>query len=175
MAKRAPEPPPPEPRVFRRAEEIDQAIARIERRIGDLEQLDVAAARRESNGAVDVATSSIRETILGACGKTTAEGSTAGCGRPTIAGCEEMTASRPTCLATCRPKAGCPPIIRCGPSAYSSMAWTLADRDFESSPYTRFIEESALTIPVPALRLLACFAVEHEKGWLSGAEGILAM
>jgi hypothetical protein len=56
----------------------------------------------------------------------------------------------------------------------SHHQWTLADRDFESSPYSRFIEESALSIPGPAIRLLAHFAVAHEKEWLSGTEAILA-
>jgi len=54
----------------------------------------------------------------------------------------------------------------------SHHQWTLANRDFEASPYARFVEESALALPTPAIRLLEYFAVEHETGWLKGAKDI---
>jgi len=57
------EPPPPEPREFSSVEEIDRAVKKLERRIAELESLDVASAVLYDTGADDVAESSIRETI----------------------------------------------------------------------------------------------------------------
>jgi uncharacterized protein (TIGR02391 family) len=63
MTKRHPEPPPVEPREFRSVEEIDSGIAKLERRIKELEVLDVEAATLKDAGAIDVARSNVRETI----------------------------------------------------------------------------------------------------------------
>jgi uncharacterized protein (TIGR02391 family) len=63
MAKGRPEPPRLEPREFRSVEEIDSGIAKLERRIRELEQLDVAAAVHGDTGADDVARSNVRESI----------------------------------------------------------------------------------------------------------------
>lgn len=63
MAKRRSDPPPVEPRVFRSVEEIDSGIAKLERRIRDLEQLDVRAAVHDDTGADDVVRSNVRESI----------------------------------------------------------------------------------------------------------------
>src|SRR5882762_4919857 len=48
----------------------------------------------------------------------------------------------------------------------SHHQWTLAHRDFDESPYSWFVQQSPLEIPLPAIQLLRCFAVEHERGWL---------
>lgn len=63
MPKRRPDPLPIEPRVFISVEEIDAAISKLERRVRDLEQLDVRAAILNDTGADDVAQSDVRETI----------------------------------------------------------------------------------------------------------------
>src|SRR5207244_1785121 len=63
MAKKHPDPPPVEPRQFQSADEIDRGIAKLERRILELEQLDVAAAIRNDTGADDVVRSNVRESI----------------------------------------------------------------------------------------------------------------
>lgn len=63
MPKRRPDPPPLEPREFRSLDEIDSGIAKLERRIRDLEQLDVVAAVRDDTGADDVVRSNVRESI----------------------------------------------------------------------------------------------------------------
>lgn len=55
--------PPIEPREFRSPEEIDSAVAKLTRRIGELELLDVRAAVGKRTGADDVAQSNVRETI----------------------------------------------------------------------------------------------------------------
>lgn len=72
MAKRQP-PAPLEPRDFRSPEEIDQAIEKLERRIRDLERLDLVAVVRDHNGADDVVESAIRETIREVFGSTSPE------------------------------------------------------------------------------------------------------
>ncbi len=59
MAKKSAAPPPVEPKQFQSVEEVDHGIAKLERRIHDLEQLDV----RRDDGAVSVAESDVRETI----------------------------------------------------------------------------------------------------------------
>ena len=63
MAKRRPDPPPLEEREFRSVEEIDSGIAKLERRIRELEQLEIAAAILNDTGADDVAQSNVRATI----------------------------------------------------------------------------------------------------------------
>jgi uncharacterized protein (TIGR02391 family) len=63
MARKRAEPAPIEPREFRSPEEIDQAVGKLQRRIRELEQLDLAAAIRDNTGAIKVATSNLRDTI----------------------------------------------------------------------------------------------------------------
>lgn len=63
MARRVPEPPPIEPRQFRSPEEIDTAIAKLRRRIDELEKLDVGAAATQHTAAADMAASNVREAI----------------------------------------------------------------------------------------------------------------
>jgi uncharacterized protein (TIGR02391 family) len=63
MAKKTAPPPPIEPKVFASVDEIDRGIAKLERRIDDLEQLDVAKSVMHDDGAVSVVRSNVRETI----------------------------------------------------------------------------------------------------------------
>ncbi len=63
MARKPPDPVPVKPREFKSVDEIDAAIAKIERRIRDLEELDVATAVLKYTGADDVVRSDVRETI----------------------------------------------------------------------------------------------------------------
>jgi uncharacterized protein (TIGR02391 family) len=63
MAKRKSEPPPIEPREFRSPEELDAAIAKLRRRIEELEKLDIRAAMSQRNGADEVAQNNVREEI----------------------------------------------------------------------------------------------------------------
>lgn len=63
MARKRPDPPPIEPREFRSVEEIEAVISKLQRRIRELEELDVRAAVVEDTGADDVAESNVRETI----------------------------------------------------------------------------------------------------------------
>jgi uncharacterized protein (TIGR02391 family) len=63
MAKRN-EPPPIEIREFRSPEEIEAAISKLQRRIEELEKLNVEVAIVNDSGADDVAASNIREAIL---------------------------------------------------------------------------------------------------------------
>src|SRR5438045_2828212 len=63
MTKKRGDPPPLEPREFKSVEEVDFGIAKLERRIRELEQLDIAAAVLKSTGAVNVVRSNVRETI----------------------------------------------------------------------------------------------------------------
>ena len=63
MAKRRPDPSPIEPREFRSAEEIDAGIAKLDRRIRELEGLDISAAVLRDTGADDVAQSNVRTAI----------------------------------------------------------------------------------------------------------------
>lgn len=57
-------PPPPEPQEFRSVAEIDAAVAKLKRRIEELDRLDVADALTNDTGADDVATSNVRNSIL---------------------------------------------------------------------------------------------------------------
>ncbi len=64
MATRRTEPPPPiEPRDFRSVEEIGLGIAKLERRVHELEALDIPQAIMGHNGADKVVESNIKETI----------------------------------------------------------------------------------------------------------------
>jgi uncharacterized protein (TIGR02391 family) len=64
MARSRQTPPPqPEPREFRSVEEIDNGIAKLERRVKELEQLDIPAAYRNDSGEDKVAISNVRDTI----------------------------------------------------------------------------------------------------------------
>ena len=65
MASRKP-PPPPEiaPKTWESVEEIDRAIARLQRRVTELEQLDASNAVLNETGENDVVTSNVRTTIL---------------------------------------------------------------------------------------------------------------
>ncbi|MBI2891680.1 MAG: TIGR02391 family protein [Nitrospirae bacterium] len=63
MARKRPEPPAIEPREFRSVEEIERGIAKLRRRIEELEQLDIPAAVFNDTGAVDVARSNVRDSI----------------------------------------------------------------------------------------------------------------
>ena len=63
MAKKRLDPPPIEPRVFQSPDEIDRGVAKLERRIRELEALDMVAVVRDDTGADDVVRSNIREAI----------------------------------------------------------------------------------------------------------------
>ena len=64
MAKRQLVPLPLKSRDFRSTEEIDAAIAKLRRRIDELEKLDVQAAVLNESGEDKVVTSNIRTAIL---------------------------------------------------------------------------------------------------------------
>jgi uncharacterized protein (TIGR02391 family) len=63
MAKKRSEPPPVEPRIFQSPDEIDRGVAKLERRIRELEAVDMGASVRDDTGADDVVRSNIREAI----------------------------------------------------------------------------------------------------------------
>jgi len=63
MRRKTAEPPPPEPRIFKSADEVDRGIEKLQRRVNELEGLDVPAAMRADNGAVDVAQSNVRAAV----------------------------------------------------------------------------------------------------------------
>ncbi len=63
MAKRTVIPPPIEERVFQSPDEIDFAIKKLERRIAELQGLDVQEAVLTDNGAITVARSDVRAAI----------------------------------------------------------------------------------------------------------------
>jgi len=65
--------PPLEPREFRSTEEIDMAIAKLRRRIQELEQIDFRAAVLNHTGAVEAATSNLRATVLDVFGPNSPE------------------------------------------------------------------------------------------------------
>lgn len=73
MAKKRIEPPPLELREFRSPEEIDLAIAKLRRRIAELDGLDVKAAVINGTGADDVVRSNVRTTILEIFGQNSPE------------------------------------------------------------------------------------------------------
>jgi len=63
MAKRRQDPAPIEARVFQTTDEIDHGIAKLQRRISELEQLDIARAKVNDTGEITVARSNVREAI----------------------------------------------------------------------------------------------------------------
>src|SRR5436190_16383274 len=63
MAKKRIDPPAIEPRQFTSPEEIDRGIAKLDRRIKELNDLDIKAAVVNDTAADDVVTSNIREAI----------------------------------------------------------------------------------------------------------------
>ena len=73
MAKKPYNPPPLESREFRSPEEIDAAIAKLRRRIPELENLDPNAAVIEESGKIQSVTSNIRETIRDVFGSNSPE------------------------------------------------------------------------------------------------------
>jgi uncharacterized protein (TIGR02391 family) len=74
MARKRPEPAPIiEPRNFFSPEEIDRSIAKLRRRVKELEAIDVPDAIRNDTGADDVVRSNIRETILEVFGQNSPE------------------------------------------------------------------------------------------------------
>jgi len=64
MANKRSDPPPLEPREFRSPEEIDVAIAKLKRRIEELQNVDIQAAVLNDTRAVAAAESNVRNTIL---------------------------------------------------------------------------------------------------------------
>jgi hypothetical protein len=63
-ARRPPAAPEVEPKAFQKAEEIDRAITKLERRIKEIAVIDFFAAERDHTGADGAATSNLRNTIL---------------------------------------------------------------------------------------------------------------
>src|SRR5690242_11574103 len=63
MPRKSSAPPPIELRVFKTPDEIDRAIAKLNRRIEELAALDVQDAVVNDSGVDDVVTSNIAETI----------------------------------------------------------------------------------------------------------------
>jgi hypothetical protein len=63
MARKQPEPPQVVPKEFTSADEIQRAIAKLERRIKELEMFDSAAAVLHKTGADEIIASNVRETI----------------------------------------------------------------------------------------------------------------
>jgi predicted nucleotide-binding protein len=72
MAKR-PDPPMLQRREFRSPGEIDLAIRQLTRRIDDLKSLDVVSAVKNESGAIEVATSDVKEAIREAFGPNSPE------------------------------------------------------------------------------------------------------
>jgi uncharacterized protein (TIGR02391 family) len=72
MVKRTP-PPPTEQRHWATPEEIDHAIAKLQRRISELEALDIRSAILEDTSADDVTISNVRETIREVFGQNSTE------------------------------------------------------------------------------------------------------
>jgi uncharacterized protein (TIGR02391 family) len=63
MARKQPEPPQVVPKEFTSADELERAIARLERRIKQLEPFDSLAAVLNKTGADEIVASDVRETI----------------------------------------------------------------------------------------------------------------
>jgi uncharacterized protein (TIGR02391 family) len=63
MVKRKEAPPAIEEKEFRSVEEIDAAIRRFERRIQELQRLDVRASRLTHDGTLDSAASNVKATV----------------------------------------------------------------------------------------------------------------
>jgi uncharacterized protein (TIGR02391 family) len=73
MVKKRSDAPPLESREFKSAEDIDLVIAKLQRRIQELEQLDIPAAVQRNTGADEVAISNVRETIRDLFGQNSPE------------------------------------------------------------------------------------------------------
>lgn len=74
MAKRGvPSQPAVEPRQWSSPGEIDAGIAKLQRRVGELERLDVKAALLQDTGARDAANMNVRETIRDVFGQNSPE------------------------------------------------------------------------------------------------------
>lgn len=75
--KMAPRKPPPapeiEPKIFRDADEIDRAIAKLKRRTKEIEQIDFAADEHNHTGERGVARNNLRDTILEIYGENSPE------------------------------------------------------------------------------------------------------
>jgi uncharacterized protein (TIGR02391 family) len=63
-ARNTPSVPEIELKNFSNTDEIDRAIAKLQRRVNEIEQIDVASAVRNRTGAIDAARSNLRNTIL---------------------------------------------------------------------------------------------------------------
>lgn len=63
MARKEPEPPQVVPKEFKSADEIERAIAKLERRIKELETFDSAAPVLHKTGGDEIVASNVRETI----------------------------------------------------------------------------------------------------------------
>jgi uncharacterized protein (TIGR02391 family) len=64
MARKPPPTPEVQPKVFSSPDEVDRAIAKLQRRMQEIEELDVVAARRDHTGADAAARSNLRNAIL---------------------------------------------------------------------------------------------------------------
>lgn len=73
MAKKQSTPPPVEAREFRSTNEIDFAITKIQRRLQEVEQLNIALALAHETGAIAVVESNIRSTVLDVFGQNSPE------------------------------------------------------------------------------------------------------
>jgi uncharacterized protein (TIGR02391 family) len=71
--RKNPETPEIEPRVWQSADEIDRAIAKLQRRISDMEQLNVRESREAGNTPENVAVSNVKETIREVFGQNSPE------------------------------------------------------------------------------------------------------
>lgn len=63
MAKRRVDPPAVESRVFQSTDEIDRGLAKLQRRVQELEQLDIPRAQMNDTGEITVARSNVRDSI----------------------------------------------------------------------------------------------------------------
>lgn len=63
MPKQPSLPPPAEPKVFKSTDEIDFSISKLQRRIGELENMDIRVDVLNDTGNITVVASNIRETI----------------------------------------------------------------------------------------------------------------
>lgn len=68
-----PQPPATEPRIWQSTDEIDRAITKLQRRISEMEKLNVQLSMSEGNAAEKVAVSNVRETIRDVFGQNSPE------------------------------------------------------------------------------------------------------
>jgi hypothetical protein len=64
MARRSQSEPEIAPKVFLNADEIDQAITKLQRRVHEIAELDFVTIENDHSGADDVARSNLRNAIL---------------------------------------------------------------------------------------------------------------